>query len=209
MLDAGCGNGRFLGLLHAHLSDRAALGLSVGLDRSLELLLQARRADLGTQGLAAVLGDTERSCFRPGQFDLVVLFGVLHHIPGFEARLVLIKSLLNLVSENGVLFLSLWQFGKDARFAKRRVPLHEALPDLSGDSLSAFERDLEPGDQFLRWGDSKVQGSWRYCHDFTDEEVESLVSRLDARLLTRFGEEGKNRNLNAYLVLRPYRPQPG
>ena len=209
MLDAGCGNGRFLGLLHAHLGEHAKQGFSVGLDRSLELLLQARRVELATAGMAAVLGDTERSCFRPNSFDLVALFGVLHHIPGFEARLVLIESLLKLVNEDGVLFLSLWQFGKDARFAKRRVPLNEALPDLSGAALLAFERDLEPGDQFLRWGDSKVVGRWRYCHDFTDEEVDTLVSRLDATLLTRFSEEGKNRNLNAYLVLRPYRRQPG
>jgi SAM-dependent methyltransferase len=62
--------------------------------------------------------------------------------------------------------------------------------------------DLEQGDYLLGW--KNLPGQYRYCHHFSDEEIDWLIAELSssARVVASFCADGKTDNLNHYVVLR-------
>jgi hypothetical protein len=102
------------------------------------------------------------------------------------------------LAPGGLLWLSLWQFGREQRFARRCVHWEEYNRSTEH-PIDTWH--LEPGDVLLRWGDER-HGAVRYCH-FTDRvEAESLVRDLDLDLTDRYEDDGREGNLNLYLALR-------
>lgn len=61
---------------------------------------------------------------------------------------------------------------------------------------------LEKGDYFLGWKDTTH--SFRYCHNFTEEEIDELANAVksEAAPVARFLADGRSDNLNSYLVLQ-------
>lgn len=61
---------------------------------------------------------------------------------------------------------------------------------------------LEEGDFFLGWKDTP--GQYRYCHNFTEHEIDELVSLVgnEAKVVSRFIADGRTNNLNSYLILQ-------
>lgn len=195
LLDAGCGNGRFARFLAA--SDRGADVDYLGIDASEALVRVARErcAHAGLRRLRFVRGDLfDDGDLLPGPFDAVVLFGVLHHVPGFEERVRLVARLATRLTAGGLLAATLWRFGADPRAAGHTLAwdTHPARVD---------PRALEPGDHLLAWGGSRRVA--RYCHFVDDAEVERLVERCAAgglRLVDRFRSDGRGGDLNEYLL---------
>ena len=120
VLDLGCGNGR----LARFLEDRWRGGLDyLGLDSSAALLDLAAargwragcrflRRDLLLEGLPAEL---------PGEpFDLIAVFGLMHHLPGAGNRGALLRRAARRLAPGGLLAVSFWQFGERERFRRRR-----------------------------------------------------------------------------------------
>ena len=83
VMDIGCGNGRF-GRFLAEGQEQAIV--YYGIDSSSELLAAARRqlADLPHLQLELVEQDIVVDQLPTLQAQLVVLFGLLHHVPGAE-----------------------------------------------------------------------------------------------------------------------------
>ena len=209
ILDVGCGNGRFADFW----VERVALpAVYTGVDVSEHMLqiaaarLRSRRdievrleaVDLALDGIEPVLGNQV--------FDLIVVFGLLHHVAGAAHRRELLRRLVARLAATGHLAISFWQFGKQARFEKRIVDWEEH--NLVADDPVDLD-DLEPGDLLLAWGDRAELGgsdrgrpkALRYCH-FTDErEAEDLLDGLDLRSVDRFYADGKSGDLNLYWVL--------
>ena len=152
ILDIGCGNGRFACFLH-----EAGFAFRYdGVDANAALLESARRqlpeacapnARLLRRDFLA--GDAPGSGLPDGPFELVVLMGVLHHVPGADARLALLRSAAARLAPGGRLALATWQFEGDPREERKRVPFAAAGPVL-GQSID--ETELEPGDALLRFG---------------------------------------------------------
>lgn len=187
-LDLGCGNGRFAVFLAKHCPELAAFR---GIDSSKDLLEVAKKAYPSGTWLH---GDILETPWQTGQLktNLIVLFGVLHHLPGFETRVALLQRCAQLLPVGGLLVYSHWRLDRDCRRnEKLRVAPEEAGFDID---------ELEPGDQFLRWDqDAQVP---RYCHFPSEEEILELVRQLDAlRLVDRFSADGKSGKDNDYLVL--------
>ena len=201
LLDVGCGNGRFGALVQERWRGPWTY---LGLDSSAELLAAAERR------LAAVsvrelrpwdfleepLGAT-----APGANDLVVLFGLLHHVPGAALRRDLLRSAAALVAPGGYLAFTVWRFGDDPRFQKRTIPWDSAATGaLEGVDMG----ELEAGDVLLRWGDQ--EGALRYCHAADDDEqegwLEALAKESSLDLELRFDGDGKTAQLNRYFLLR-------
>lgn len=177
-------------------------------------------------------------------FDIVVSFGFMHHIPGYDLRVKFLKHALNYVKPGGYLVVSFWQFLNDEtkrskierthtealeyfspevveENLKRRAESLSSLNDTgrpntpegfptSSESLSSASRpiitpeSLEPGDYFLGWKD--LPGQYRYCHHFTDEEIDRLIAEItndftNSTLVDSFTADGKTNNLNRYVVL--------
>lgn len=179
VLDVGCGHGRFLRYLDAERPDPERTYL--GLDHSEGLLRAARQAH-GHQRFERV-ELTQSPRVTHGVFDLVVAFGVLHHIPSERLRCELLCYLAEHVAPGGHLVFTLWTVDPDG--TKQR-PAPEGL-------------ELGPKDLILGWGPNPE--ARRYCHDVDEQERHALVEATGLSLQDEFRDDGRA-NRNRYLVLR-------
>lgn len=132
-----------------------------------------------------------------GQVDAVLCFGFMHHMPGHETRVFALREMLRLLRPGGLLIVSFWQFMKSPKLAAQAESLHEqAISDLE---LAAA--DLEADDHLLGW--QRVPGVYRYCHSFSEAELDSLPAELSdlATFEARFEADGRTGNLNTYVIL--------
>ncbi len=193
VLDVGCGNGRFARFLGA----KAAC--YVGVDQSPLAIAEARRR----------LGESETRRFvehdfvtagwplppeiATDVFDLIVLFGVMHHVPGREMRRALLGALGGRLVPGGLLAFAIWRFDEVERFRRKLVPWPVFL---EATGLSLDTNELEPGDHIMTWGGEPP--GYRYCHAMGEDELSSLVETASLETVTVFdGDDG----LNRYVVL--------
>jgi SAM-dependent methyltransferase len=188
VLDVGCGNGRFGVFLHERL--HAPL-IYHGQDSSPALLGRARAALTGRPDLAFQLEQRDIVEQPPdaGAYDVVGLFGVLHHIPGAAERLALVRTLVERVTPDGLLIFATWRFVENDRLRARIVAWP---PDLAG--------QVDTGDYLLDW--RRGTTALRYCHAVDDAEQESLVRASALTEIERYRADGQDSRLNAYSVLR-------
>lgn len=209
ILDVGCGNGRFA----AHLGSVSSEPFHyLGIDESVEMLALARRrlqpidtieTELLSLDLTSPLVDPKLDARR---FDLIVVFGVLHHIPGLDCRRRLLVDLAGRLEHGGRLAVSFWQFGAQQRFRKRVVDWSE-YAEVTGDEIN--ESWLETGDYLLAWGQQRETEALgddsptvaRYCHYADSTEATSLVGSLGLTIIDRFNSDGRGDELNCYYVL--------
>jgi hypothetical protein len=126
-----------------------------------------------------------------------VLFGFLHHVPGYETRRALLVDLAGHLGHKGLLVFSVWQFGRFERFRKKIVPWKDFLANTG---IPIDPEDLERGDHILSWGDREP--AYRFCHFTDSEETSRLVSSLPLDCIEVFSADGHTNDLNQYFVLR-------
>ncbi|MBW1687999.1 MAG: methyltransferase, partial [Deltaproteobacteria bacterium] len=196
VLDVGCGNGRFGCFLAKQQPELRYLGL----DASAELLEIARsRGPIGSatelQQLDIVEQDLD-ACLGERRFSLVALMGVLHHVPGAGRRRSLLRTLAGRLRPGGLLALTSWQFEAYQRFRARIVAWEAHNRDAAKPIDPA---QLEPGDHLLRWGRG---AQLRYCHFADEDETHALLAPLPCQRLASYRADGREGNLNHYVVLR-------
>ena len=192
VLDVGCGNGRL-----ALLLDRERPGVTyLGVDAVLELIEVARaRADQLTAIAAEFrVVDIARpgwgGALYPARFDRVVCLAVLHHIPGLDLRVQVLREVAGLLVPDGCLILSTWQFLENERMRRKIVDWSE---------VDVAEEALEPGDYLLDW---KREGrGLRYCHLVDQAELERLAADSGFRVRETFRAGGREGNLSLFAVL--------
>jgi SAM-dependent methyltransferase len=201
VLDLGCGNGRF----GAWLMHRATVPTRyLGIDASAPLLDRAREAFRASPPHFEVelevldfLDGAGPEALPEGPFDLIGVFGVLHHVPGEDLRRRLVVALAERLAAGGRLVLTAWQFGAKARF--ERSLLSDAEVRARAEQWGFDADDLEPGDHFLGFGgDASVP---RYCHALGEAEIDSLTRASGLALVDAYLADGKSGDLNAYRVL--------
>ena len=200
VLDVGCGNGRFALFLRDHLEKPFHYeGIEyspAALERARANLSGVPNVTLHEQDLVARVAEPT---FLPGlrtDYSLIALFGVLHHVPGYETRQALVKRLAEHLGETGTIVFSVWQFGRFERFRKKIV----AWDDFhTGTGVRIDANELERGDHLLSWGDRAP--AYRFCHFTDSEETSRLVSSLPLNLVEVFSADGHTNDLNQYFVL--------
>lgn len=169
-------------LLYAHLEHDVRLSRDVPLKPDTQPKLDA----------------VERLHLHAVQVDYAVSFGFMHHIASFEARALFLQLLCTCVKPGGAVCVSLWQFMKSPRLSEQALRFTPAACEQYGIAQKHFEQ----GDYFLSWQNDSQ--SFRYCHSFSDSEILRLVECVKpyAQLECMFCADGKEGNLNCYLVLR-------
>lgn len=125
--------------------------------------------------------------FPSGKYNLVVAFGLLHHIPSRQNRLMFMQRLAEKVIEGGFLVFACWRFMDVENFRKRIVAWPEHLA-------------REEGDYLLDWRHG--QSAIRYCHYVDDTEHAALVQATGFTEVERYKADGRNNALNQYSILR-------
>jgi SAM-dependent methyltransferase len=183
VLDVGCGNGRFGVFLTAHYGKAVHY---YGMDNNPTLLERAHQSLIDSDAQLEERDIVEHPP-ETGTYDLVALFGLLHHIPGAERRLTLVKTLAERVTPHGLLVFTCWRFYEYSRVRERIVPLPE---DLSA----------EAGDYLLDW--RRGTHALRYCHYVDDEELERLIEATHLQPVLQYRADGQSDDMNLYVILQ-------
>jgi SAM-dependent methyltransferase len=198
VLDVGCGNGRFARFLR----ERGRAFRYLGVDASAALLdhARARLADSPDIEFAQTdFVETSLDGLRAEKdFSLIVLFGVLHHVPGRERRVSLLQSLARRLTPDGRLAATAWQFQAFQRFRDRLLPWDRFNRE-SDDPIDTSQ--LETGDHLLPWGPSPG-AAVRFCHFSDETEMQALVSDAGLACLKTWLADGREGDLNRYYLLR-------
>lgn len=193
VLDVGCGNGRF----GAYLVERLHRPIDYhGIDNSTALLAHAADSLRALPDLTVTLENRDVILHPPTEntYDLVVAFGLIHHVPGLHNRHTFVRALADRVAPGGLLVWTEWRFYEQARFHGHLVPFQPSLASL-----------IEPADYLLDWKASPqadIYASYRYCHYVDDGESSSLSAATDLELLDTYRADGDTRDGNRYVLMR-------
>ncbi len=200
-LDLGCGGGQ-VALAWAAFERK---GHYLGVDFSLELLTEARAraTDISVPGLIVEYAQSDMSAeaiakqFPADQFDGVLAFASMHHLPTNEMREALLKSVYRILKSGGLFVHSEWQFHHSPR-------LMERVQDWSRIGLT--QEDVDKNDYLLDWryslpGQADRTGL-RYVHLYMREELEALMEASGFSPVFEFDSDGKEGNLALYQCWR-------
>ena len=193
LLDLGCGNGRFYQFVENTFPKKIINYL--GIDSNEELLKFAKEKfsnragdsnDFKLKKIDVISSLIEQKDFiKSDNYNLVVSFGVFHHIPSYELRIKLLNYLKSKTSSDGVIIISLWQFMEFDRFRKK---------------ITDSDLKLEKNDFILDW--KRGERAYRYCHFIDEDEQNRLITESNLELVKRFKSDGKEKEVNTYLVLK-------
>jgi tRNA (uracil-5-)-methyltransferase TRM9 len=189
LLDLGCGNGE----LARRLARNGHAGTYTGVDYSSSLLEQAAQhhpahfrfvqADLSSPDWEAALSGCS--------YDAVLMFAVLHHIPGEELRLQILHKIRSLLPAKNRFIHSEWQFLNNPRFTGRVQPW---------ETVGLDEKAVDPGDYLLDW---RTGGTGlRYVHLFSESELARLAEETGFEVIDTLLSDGKTHDQGLYQIWR-------
>ncbi len=122
-------------------------------------------------------------------FDWVFAFAVLHHLPSSDLRIATTAAIRALLTTDGRVAVSVWDFLASPRLRNRIVPW---------DTVGMSEEDVGEGDYLVDWreGGSGV----RYVHHFTQDELHELAVQAGFRVAQEYRSDGENSQLGKYQV---------
>ncbi|MEI6728447.1 MAG: class I SAM-dependent methyltransferase [bacterium] len=201
VLDIGCGNARFFQFLQDRLPE---IKISyTGIDNSNFLLTQGQlRIAKELNNCNLINTDVLKTdWFKKidSRFDLVVMFGLMHHIPGKTNRREIFSNICNLINPTGKLIFTTYQFLDLPRLQKRVVDFSKPDNSNLAQTLGVNLDDLETGDYILDW--VKLKTSYRYCHYFDQDEIKELLGLQNLTLEKDFLADDRLSNRNRYFIL--------
>lgn len=196
ILDLGCGNGG----LARELARRGHRAAYLGLDFSRPLLEGAAlglgvfparfaQADLTSSDWEKVISDQSGRPLMAEGWSLITAFAVLHHIPGHELRLSILRKVHRLLAAGGRFVHSEWQFLNSPRLRARIQPW---------ETTALTAADVDPGDYLLEW--RHAGRGLRYVHHFSEAELADLAQEAGFQILETFLSDGENGRLGLYQI---------
>jgi|GEM_PF-1086421 len=189
VLDIACGNGRFVFPLSSVFNP---ININyVGVDTNKLLLKSAKNLceGIGIKSYKLINKSVFSKNLILPKADLVVAFGITHHIPSDKYRINWLSNLTNFVQKDGYLVLSFWDTQKDNAVCE--IP-----------RLSIYKKNLQDGDMFFSWGDSNV---YRYYHKYSKKELLLICNKIcdqGFKLVKSFNVKEFNKNTNKYYIFK-------
>ena len=205
-LDVGCGSGA----LALEWANQDRMGMYFGLDFSFTLLneaqvsmLKADKGQLAIRFAGADLSDEDwpqvldKASLEdenvPGLWDGIFAFAVLHHIPGVDLRLRILRQIRNLLKDGQLFYHSEWQFQHSEKLMARRQPW---------ESVGINEDALDKGDTLLDWRhilpEQEEEIGLRYVHLFERDELSYLAKASGFKIIDEFESDGQGGRLGLY-----------
>ncbi len=176
IFDVACGNGRFLDFLLINLDKFHYTGL----DLSKPLVDEARIKYSDNENVILKQEDI-LNYKNDEQYDLVVGFGIMHHIPTEELRLEILDNLSKSVKKGGLLILTFWQ------------------KQFSQDKTTYSLDNIGKSDYLISWDNNPEK--LRYVHIFDSNEVDKYSNQDGFKLIDKFEQDGKDHKSNLYIVM--------
>jgi tRNA (uracil-5-)-methyltransferase TRM9 len=196
VLDIGCGNGRFENFLKKEMELNSDY---TGIDFADQYSV-ARNPSLTSKFVKAdVIKDNWTSGFVSNKFDLVVAFGLIHHIPSSHDRQKFFDEVRSLIGPSSLFVFSTWEFATNPRLIKRILSPQSTRNFL--DSQNIDMEDLELGDYILDW--IKKIPLHRYAHSFTENEILEYLNKSGFELVDKFESDGRSLRRNKYWICKP------
>lgn len=128
--------------------------------------------------------------------EVSVSFGFMHHIPSFEHRVELLKTLISKTKPDGLAIVSFWQFLSNPKLRAKALVSH-------AEGLKKYKLEGLGKDDFLL-GWKHDESVFRYCHNFEQDEIDAIIDSVknSATLIDSFVADGKTNDMNNYAVLR-------
>lgn len=196
VLDVGCGNGRFASFLETQFPE-----LSIeytGIDSDQFFLDKTRERGQGLTSVRTVkidliehILDNKPFLGNEESFNVIVYFGVQHHIPGLKNRETALKLLKPHLQKRGLLCMTCWQFDNLPQFKNRQ---------LAPNSVGVASSDLEAGDFLLDW--HRGTTAIRYCHLTQLPEATNALQEAGLTLLESYSADTELNTGNLYLVAK-------
>jgi tRNA (uracil-5-)-methyltransferase TRM9 len=190
VLDIGCGNMRFHAFLTFHYPHINFEYTGVDFFQWSENLPQ-NATYIQTESIHESLGIGDK------QFDLVVAFGVLHHIPTQELHLQVLQQMYNSLMDNGVVCITTWQFLRLPRLQKRVLSLEDGNTLLA--QLDIDQNEFGEQDYLLNW--VKKDYGIRYAHYFSYDEMQNLLTKSGFIVKKSYLQDDRTQNRNEYFVV--------
>lgn len=193
VLDVACGNMRFKSFLESTGREPERY---FAVDSCSELIPADHDASFQELDIVrALIADELATRLEAPRCTLVTCFGFMHHVPTCELRMRLMSVLIEMAQPGGIVAISFWQFAHDEVMQAKAVKTTERGCEELGLQLGA-------GDYLLGW--NEIEGAYRYCHSFTDDEIDEIAAVCEGRahVVDRFSADGRTGQMNAYLVLR-------
>jgi len=192
VLDLGCGNGK----VSLQLAQNDFKGTYLGTDFSSGLLdWAAAEIPAGFQAEFRELDLTApnwEEFLPPTLFNIILCFATFHHIPSSNMRVSLCNKIRNFIQDDGVLYISAWQFIRSERLKKKILPW---------DSVNISADEVDDGDYLLDW--QRGGSGTRYVHLFNAEELCQLAESSRFKVIESFDSDGEGGNLGLYQVWEP------
>lgn len=196
-LDLGCGSGA----LAVEWAKSGKRGSYSGRDFSRALLAEASEATRGLSNeqfridydFLDLQDPNWAESYRGRLFDGAACFAALHHIPGRENQLSVLRGAASLLKPGGEAIFSVWQFQNSPKLMERVLPW---------ETVGLDPAELEDGDTLLDWrftlhGEASTRGL-RYVHLFTHDSLAALAGEAGLTLCESFYSDGKSGNLALY-----------
>jgi tRNA (uracil-5-)-methyltransferase TRM9 len=172
ILDLGCGNGRFLEFILSNFHQQSFK--YTGLDFSQRLLSLAKLKYIGKPQAGFQRFDVIKGADKiNGKYDLVVAFGLTHHLPYDYLTEKWLPQIVSLLNNNGYLALSFWDIGEGK------------------------------GEYLMGWGNnSKVQRYVCVLNQLEIKKVIEILVQLKLELVADYTDTHNKKNKNRYLVFK-------
>ena len=180
VLDIGCGNG----LIFPYIREKGAFYSGLDISENLIGIARERYAGEIEAGKAKfVVSEATELPFKDNEFDFVISFAVLHHLPSEELRKKFFEEIFRVLRPQGKVKITVWNLFND--WAKSRFDIGSQLED----KIS--------GDVTIPWKGTRGAIVNRYVHQFSKEELHSLAegagfSEILIDFFNRAGERTDN-----------------